>query len=238
MPGDPPLASDPEGLASGQAEAAAPQGATDTSGTNQQPVPAARHRGRVRHRGLKQFAAATAMVAAAFAISYGLSRGGDDPAAFDLPQATTSSATSSPATSTTGAVVATGPTGALAKPKRLHWHAVKSAMCVRLPDDPNGVQYLTVVDCRAAHQVEVLGRAVISGPKKWPGDDAIYASALDKCRKAFETYVGLGYDESRLDLDFLTADVKGWNAGDHTLVCLVFDPEHATITKALRGTAQ
>ena len=56
-----------------------------------------------------------------------------------------------------------------------------------------------------------------------------------KCKPAFASYVGLELDESRLDLDFLTPDKDSWTAGKATLICLVLDPDHDQITRALRG---
>jgi hypothetical protein len=42
-------------------------------------------------------------------------------------------------------------------------------------------------------------------------------------------------DESRLDLDYFTPDEDSWTAGKVTLICLVLDPDHDQITRALRG---
>ena len=57
----------------------------------------------------------------------------------------------------------------------------------------------------------------------------------DKCLSAFEPYVGLDPDESRLDFDFLTPDEDNWNDGQRTLICLVLDPSHDQIARALRN---
>ncbi|KRF27111.1 hypothetical protein ASG91_11430 [Phycicoccus sp. Soil802] len=111
-------------------------------------------------------------------------------------------------------------------------------MCIRVPED-QGFINVTVVDCRAEHQAEVMGRAALSGPKKWPGDEAMDTMALQKCREAFEPYIGLSFDESALDMDYFTADREGWQVGDRTVVCLVFDPnDDGASNRALRGVRE
>jgi hypothetical protein len=75
---------------------------------------------------------------------------------------------------------------------------------------------------------------VASASDEWPGDTAVEDAALEKCKPAFATYVGLELDESRLDLDFSTPDKDGWTDGKATLICFVLDPSHDQITRALR----
>jgi hypothetical protein len=41
-------------------------------------------------------------------------------------------------------------------------------------------------------------------------------------------------DESLLDLNFLTPDKDSWTDGKATLMCLVLNPSHDQITRALR----
>jgi hypothetical protein len=126
----------------------------------------------------------------------------------------------------------------MAKPKRVLWFKLKSEMCIRVPAGSDDSTSVTVVDCRAEHQAEVMGRTRLQGPKKWPSDDALDDAALGRCERSFEAYVGLTYEDSRLDVQSFTPDSAGWEAGDRTLVCLVVNPEDDTITEALKGSAQ
>jgi Septum formation len=116
--------------------------------------------------------------------------------------------------------------------QRVYWEDLRPGMCVRA--DPNEMDYI-VVDCRAEHEEEVMSRGTLAGSREWPGDAALEDAAGEKCKSAFASYVGLGWDESRLDFNFLTPDKDGWTDGKPTLICLVLDPSNDKITRALRG---
>jgi hypothetical protein len=115
--------------------------------------------------------------------------------------------------------------------QRVYWEDLQPGMCVRA--DPNEMDYL-VVDCHAEHEEEVMSRGTLTGSKEWPGDTALEDAADEKCESAFESYVGLGIDESRLDYNYLTPHKDGWTDGKPTLICLVLDPNQDQITRALR----
>ncbi|HET7277548.1 MAG TPA: septum formation family protein [Dermatophilaceae bacterium] len=153
---------------------------------------------------------------------------GGAPAVGD-PPSTMSSATTAASTATSSPRAA----GPLSKPRRVYWENLKPTMCVRFPPATDAT-YVTVVDCRAEHQEEVTSRTSLAGGTRWPGDDAVDAASEVKCRAAFERYVGIAYDRSRLELDSVTTDATGWADGDHTLVCLVLDPANEHLTRMLR----
>jgi hypothetical protein len=117
-------------------------------------------------------------------------------------------------------------------PLRVNWEDLRPGMCVR--EDPNGMDYI-VVDCSAEHEEEVISRGTLEGNKEWPGDAALEDTAGEKCKSAFASYVGLELGDSRLDFDFVTPAEDSWTDGKVTLICLVLDPDHDQITRALRG---
>lgn len=136
-----------------------------------------------------------------------------------------------------------GPTGAASptpdvdeRVERVYWEELEAGMCVRVPAD--AAVDIPVVDCRAEHDEEVLARTVLTGPDEWPGDGAMEAAADTKCRAAFADHIGIGYDDSRLELDFWTNDEEGWAQGRRTLVCLAYDPSSPTLTETLAGSAE
>jgi Septum formation len=126
--------------------------------------------------------------------------------------------------------------GTLAKEREVYWADLQPTMCVRSTDDE--APDIPVVDCRAEHESEVMALIDLGGGDRYPGDEAIEAQGEVACRAAFADYVGLGYDESRLELDFWWSDTTGWEDGERTLVCLVEDPSQGMVSSALRGTAQ
>jgi hypothetical protein len=119
--------------------------------------------------------------------------------------------------------------------QRVYWEDLQPGMCGR--EDPNDMDYI-VVDCSAEHEEEVMSRDTLARSKEYPGDAAVEDAAQQKCETAFASYVGLELDESRLDLDYFTPDEDSWTAGKVTLICLVLDPDHDQITRALRGASE
>jgi hypothetical protein len=111
-------------------------------------------------------------------------------------------------------------------------------MCILVPDE-NGAVDITVTDCRAEHHAEVSLRSALEGEDRWPGDDAIDAAAGPMCEKALEKYVGVSYNESRLDWDHFTPLREGWEeGGSRRVICLVFDPDAETTTASFKGSRQ
>jgi hypothetical protein len=95
-------------------------------------------------------------------------------------------------------------------------------------------------DYGIAHKLQDHGYYLVKNPEGFVVEE-------EKCKPAFATYVGLELDQSRLDFAFVTPDESGWNdlrpmpilrwpmIGRATLICLVLDPDHDQITRALRG---
>jgi hypothetical protein len=125
------------------------------------------------------------------------------------------------------------PTAIDADGQRVYWEDLLPGMCVR--EDPNAIDYdYIVVDCSAEHEEEVTSTSKLAG-KEWPGDAAVDDAADERCKSAFVSYVGLELGDSRLDFDYLTPEKEDWNHSRQTLICLVLDPDHDQITRALRG---
>lgn len=198
---------------------------------------------RGRGLALSAFGVSAAWVVAGVALSTSGILGAPDPmAASELVEPVAPSRVTAPTPTTTAPTPGTPsatPSAAqkpLAKPKKVYWQSLKPGMCVR--DTAESVTNIPVVDCRAPHQFEVTARTKTSGPNKWPGDDKITDLVEGKCRAAFERYVGLGYDQSDLDMDFWTADEEGWAAGNRTLICFVYDPSNETTAQTLAAAAR
>ena len=145
--------------------------------------------------------------------------------------------TSAPTASASDEPVAAQPTGPMAKPKRVYWQDLKPMTCVREPDDETA-SFVTAVDCRAEHDVEVMSRTSLKKTKRWPGDEAVNTAAFEKCSAAFAGYVGVPFDESRLEASFYSTDKEGWEQGDTTLICLIYDPVATNAPRRLKGAAE
>lgn len=96
------------------------------------------------------------------------------------------------------------------------------------------------VSCNDAHEAEVY--AVLTHPDQgvYPGQEGIESWAEPLCYGRFERYTGVRYEESKLDFGYLYPGTQGWAAGDHEVICYLFDPAGKDLTEPVStgsGTA-
>jgi Septum formation/Domain of unknown function (DUF4190) len=90
-----------------------------------------------------------------------------------------------------------------------------------------------VVPCSEPHSDEVF--ALVTLPDgDFPGQDAIYSQAEELCIAEFESFVGLSYRESVLDLWVIAPVEEGWAAGDREVICNIYDPD-GNVSGSLSG---
>ncbi len=70
----------------------------------------------------------------------------------------------------------------------------------------------------------------------YPTVDAFTSYVDSTCVPAFETYVGKAYRDSTLEITWLYPGSDGWNAGDRTVECSVYDPNDSRLTSSLGST--
>ncbi|TDD69673.1 hypothetical protein E1262_12010 [Jiangella aurantiaca] len=85
------------------------------------------------------------------------------------------------------------------------------------------VSELTVIPCEEEHDQEVF--AVFEVPDgDFPGSEAFQTQVESDCVSEFETFVGMPYNESVLEIQWLEPTEESWAQGDRELVCTVLDP--------------
>jgi Septum formation/Protein of unknown function (DUF2510) len=95
------------------------------------------------------------------------------------------------------------------------------------------VQEVTIIDCSQPHASEVFHSYSIPDPSL-PDDAAIQTIVEEQCLPAFQSFVGLDYYDSVLEVTFLSPTADSWDAGDRELLCLVVDPA-GDVTGSLAG---
>ncbi len=117
--------------------------------------------------------------------------------------------------------------------------SLEAGDCLRAPEDDQVTQ-VDPVGCDEPHELEVVGSVALDG-EAYPGDSQVFADGLEACRGVFEDYVGEPYDTSRWFLNAFTPSEEGWNAGDRSATCLVFqfddNLEYVVLTESVRNAA-
>ncbi|MBT0993520.1 septum formation family protein [Cellulomonas sp. DKR-3] len=91
------------------------------------------------------------------------------------------------------------------------------------------------VPCAEPHDGEVYAaKDLPAGP--YPGLDQVQQQGDAYCASEFEAFVGVPYDESRLELFYVYPQQVGWLTGDREIACVVTDVD--AVTGTLRGAAR
>jgi len=89
-----------------------------------------------------------------------------------------------------------------------------------------------------AHENEVVGLVTYTGADAYPGMQAFLDFANAPCLEAFESYVGISFELSDLDMIVLTPTDATWIKGHRTIACVVYTLDGSTLTGSIRGTAR
>jgi hypothetical protein len=117
------------------------------------------------------------------------------------------------------------PHGPLRKAKKVYWDQLKTGYCVKGISEK--LTYtVTRVDCRSRHQAEVTGTFNLRGGSRYPGDAAVEKASDARCEKYFARYVGIDWDSSAYNYDYVTPEPSEWRQGDRQVICFAVDPAH------------
>lgn len=89
------------------------------------------------------------------------------------------------------------------------------------------------VDCGEPHFTEVFHTSTID-ETELPAAAEMESIVQDQCVGEFESFVGLSYDQSALEITWLEPTPESWERGDRELVCMITDPAGQT-TGSLEG---
>ena len=104
-------------------------------------------------------------------------------------------------------------------------------------DEDEAVDEITARPCGEPHEFELMYTGSVASAT-YPTDAAFFAWLDENCLPAFADYIGRSYRESALDVFWFQPTREGWDAGDHSVQCAVFDQANEQLTGALRGTAR
>ena len=98
------------------------------------------------------------------------------------------------------------------------------------------VSEVPVVPCAEPHASEVFHSYQIT-TDALPAEAEMQAIVEEQCRGNFETFVGMPYDQSTLDITWMEPTSGSWDGGDRELLCMIFDPA-GDVTGSLAGVAR
>jgi hypothetical protein len=121
-------------------------------------------------------------------------------------------------------------------------------------DEPTALVFNEVdpVSCDEPHDYEVFALIEVTpatssgivpdlGLDVYPGDQAVYEGGALGCLDRFEDYVGSIWEESQIWLNVFTPTQEGWEDGDRTGICVLYQGSEQSVDKttgSLRGSGR
>lgn len=102
---------------------------------------------------------------------------------------------------------------------------VHPGQCIDFADDSDVAGDVPRRDCDEPHDGEVFLVGSVGSADDFPGTSELERRAEAVCiGDAFEQYVGTAYDDSALDVTYVTPSEDSWAAGDRDVVCVATLP--------------
>ncbi len=105
--------------------------------------------------------------------------------------------------------------------------------CIGAFNAEEEVTDVSVAPCDEKHDQEVFTIAEVPDGE-FPGSDSFQDQVENDCIPEFETFVGIPYADSELEIKWLEPTESSWSEGDRELVCTVYD-ESGPVTGTLEG---
>lgn len=108
--------------------------------------------------------------------------------------------------------------------------------CLGDVDEADEVTDVVLAPCEDEHTHEVY--AITDVPDgEFPGVDAFETRATEQCGAEFASFVGVAWEDSELDYNWLQPTEESWSQGDREIVCLAYDPA-GPVTGSLEGAGR
>lgn len=105
--------------------------------------------------------------------------------------------------------------------------------------DEEVVSSVPEVDCAEPHDNEVFALLTYDESDVYPGQDALFERGKELCIDEFESYVGMSYAESDLEVFPITPSEDSWNdRDDREIICALYALDLSKLTGSMRGAAR
>ena len=103
---------------------------------------------------------------------------------------------------------------------------IKVGDCLNDSSAGDSVTTVPTVDCSEPHDSEAY-KSIILDDESFPGLETIKEYADTGCSEAFETFIGVSYDDSLINLNYYYPTEETWTTGNREILCLARDTDDA-----------
>ena len=106
-------------------------------------------------------------------------------------------------------------------------------------NEPDGDTFseVSAAPCTEPHDSEVFHVSQLTSAT-FPTEDTILAAAESDCLPAFASYVGIDFQQSSLDIGYISPSQELWDDGDRSLVCTAHNVDGSQLTASVKGAAR
>ena len=115
-------------------------------------------------------------------------------------------------------------TGEIIRSGNLTAKDLRAGDCFDLKDpEAEEVDEVTALPCTDEHEYEMFFVGNLADGA-FPAEDTVTTFLTANCLPAFTTFVGMAYEDSELDIFWLSPTEESWRLGDHSIQCAVYHP--------------
>lgn len=111
-------------------------------------------------------------------------------------------------------------------------------------NDPNGaaieedelISDVPVRDCNTPHDNEVFHVFDLPESLEQPEATLVQDAAYTECGQAYATFVGMDYDDSAYEMNYMAPSDESWADGDREIACYLYNPESEQMTASMKGS--
>ena len=100
--------------------------------------------------------------------------------------------------------------------------SIKVGDCLNDATASGTVTTAPIVPCSKPHDSEAY-KSITMKDGDFPGTDAVKAQADQGCGDAFPAFVGIPFNDSKLDISYYFPTSDSWSNGDREILCTVYD---------------
>lgn len=104
-------------------------------------------------------------------------------------------------------------------------------------DDPgeDEINEVAAIPCNEPHDFEVFHITQLTNPV-YPTDDQLISAVETQCLPVFQTYVGIAYADSQLDINWVSPTRGSWDEGDRTMSCFALNTDGSKLTASVQAS--
>jgi hypothetical protein len=100
--------------------------------------------------------------------------------------------------------------------------------------DADTITEIDAGPCNEPHEYEAFHVTTVAG-ETFPSDAQFEEAFTSQCLPAFESYVGVSYQDSQIFATMITPSEESWGDGDRSVVCILYEDGNPELTASLRN---